>query len=158
MLGAIGCQRTKPQAPANRHKLVDSTEMAQVLMTQRLVEEANIQVAQYANTSDAAHVFTEQGYWYRIVTHTQNDIVRKEQRVIVRMVVHDLKGKLLFDNEQLVMVGKHDIPASVDLFLQQMRIGERASLLLPWYAAYGALGNDLVPAYANIRMEIEIIE
>ncbi len=157
-LALVGCKRTKPQAPANRYVQVDSTELAMALMTQRMVEEANNTLAQYVRRLDSAYALAQRGYWYRITQHTANDTIRKNQQVLAHIVVQDLQGQLLTDSEQSLIVGQQILPADVEAFLLQMCIGERASLLLPWYVAYGALGNEWVPAYANVRMEIEIIE
>ncbi len=144
--------------PTNRHVEVDSTELAMALVKQRMVEEANTVLARYVRSLGVPYVLERTGYWYRVVYHTTNDTIRKNQQVLAHIVVQDLQGTLLTDSEQLLNVGKQEVPAVVDAFLLQRCIGERASLLLPWYAAYGALGNEYVPAYANVRMEIEIIE
>ncbi len=158
LLFPMSCQRTKPQAPANRSRQVDSTELAMALLTQQMVEGANTELARYVNTLDTAYTLDSRGYWYTKTRRTDGDTIRKEQEALLRVVVHDLQGTLLTDSEVAIVVGKQALPAAIDAFLQQMCMGEKASLIVPWYAAYGATGTETIPAYENIRMEIEVIE
>ncbi len=163
MLGAVllmpmGCRRTRPQMPANRHKQVDSTELAMALLTQRMVEGANNELALYVKGLDSAYVLERRGYWHRMVLRTDGDTLGKDRETLLRVVVQDLQGKMLEDSEVNVVVGKQELPAAVDKYLQTMCVGECASLLVPWYAGYGATGTEKIPAYTNVRMTIQVIE
>ncbi len=163
MLGAflllpMGCQRTKPQAPANRHKSVDSTELAMALLTQRMVEAADADVARYVRSLDAMYTLAERGYWYCKTQRRQGDALRKDSEAKVRIVVQDLQGNVLEDSEVEVTVGKQALPVALDEYLLQLCVGEKASLVVPWYAAYGATGTNTIPAYTNVCVTIEVIE
>ncbi len=163
MLGAVllmpmGCRRTRPQMPANRHKQVDSTELALALLTQRMVEGANADVARYVQDLDTTYTLAARGYWYCKTQCGQGDALKKDSEARVRVVVQDLQGNVLDDSEVDVTVGKQALPIALDEYLLQMCVGEKASLIVPWYAAYGATGTNTIPAYTNVRVAIEVIE
>ncbi len=156
LLIPTGCHRTKPQVPANRKVAVDSTALSAALMAQRLVEEANIAVAQFVHQLDSAYVLETGGYWRRIVHRTVGNILQKEEHVDIHTRVYSLQGSMLVDAQQTVQVGKKEVPAAIDDILLQMRRGEVVSLIVPWYAAFGASGTAQVPAYENIRIEMKV--
>lgn len=39
-----------------------------------------------------------------------------------------------------------------------MRVGEKATLLLPFYLAFGNVGYDQLPAYSPVRVEMELLQ
>ncbi len=154
----VSCQRTKPQLPSNRVQEVDSTELRMALLTQRLVEEANTSLAQYVQGLDSAYVLELIGYWQRVPHRLDGAKLQKNEKVLLHSKIYTLSGELLLDTEEVVTVGKREVPVAVDDFLVEMRAGECASLLIPWYAAFGAIGNENVPAYENVRIEIKVTE
>lgn len=158
LLLPIGCQRTQPQRPSNRSVAeVDSTELARLYFTQRMAEEANTALAQFVGQLDSAYVLDERGYWYRFVERNeQGEHLQKEQQVLVHLLVFTLQNEALFDQQMLVKVGQGSVPAAVDNILLTMAAGERVSLLVPWYQAFGAIGNEQVPAYMNVRIDLQV--
>ncbi len=156
LLLPIGCQRTQPQRPSNRSVAeVDSTELARLYFTQRMAEEANTALARFAGQLDSAYVLDARGYWYRFVEKKeQSEHLQKEQQVLVQLLVYTLQNEALSDQQMLIKVGQGSVPAAVDNILLKMALGERVSLLVPWYQAFGAIGNEQVPAYANVRIEL----
>ncbi len=67
-----------------------------------------------------------------------------------------LAGELISDVVQQVNVGKKEVIPAIEYALKQMRRGEKALLLAPWYTAYGAIGNEEVKPYTNLKIEIEV--
>ncbi len=158
LLIPTSCQRTKPQSPSNRAQEMDSTEMHMALLTQRLVEEANASLVQFVQGLDSAYVLERFGSWHRVTQRVKGERLQKDDKVLLHSQTYTLQGDLLSDTEDVVTVGKREVPVAVDRLLTEMCAGESASLIVPWYAAYGATGNEVVPAYTNIRIEIELTE
>ncbi len=154
----LGCNKTKPQAPANRKTEVDSTQMAMMLLTQRLVDEAITEVNSYILTLDSAYVQTPSGCWVRHVTKQEGDTLTKGQHVRLHSIVSTLKGETLIDAENAIQVGSNEVVNAVDDVLLNCRYGERVSIIAPWMSAFGAAGNERVPGYTNVRIELEIYE
>ena len=42
--------------------------------------------------------------------------------------------------------------------LQQLHVGDKATLFIPYHLAYGASGTRSIPGKTNIIFEVEIIE
>ncbi|MGK0253686.1 MAG: peptidyl-prolyl cis-trans isomerase A (cyclophilin A), partial [Mariniflexile sp.] len=42
--------------------------------------------------------------------------------------------------------------------LQQLSVGDKATLFIPYHLAYGETGNRSIPPKANLIFEVEIIE
>ncbi len=123
-----------------------------------MVEKANTDLALYVKELDSAYTLAPRGYWYRKTVSTQGDTLRKNDEVTVRMLLHDLYGNFLEDAEANLIIGKQTLPIAIEDYLLHMCVGEKASLIIPWYDAYGTIGTNTIPAYTNIRVAIEVIE
>ena len=42
--------------------------------------------------------------------------------------------------------------------LQQLQVGDKATLFIPFYLAYGETGNSFIPPKSNLIFEVEILE
>jgi FKBP-type peptidyl-prolyl cis-trans isomerase len=53
--------------------------------------------------------------------------------------------------------GSGNLIAGFEEAVMKLRIGERASIILPYKLAYGTAGNSAIPGYSPLYFEIEII-
>lgn len=150
----LSCQRTKPQAPS-RHSEQDSSRVAMLLVTQRLAEEADKELTQYAAQTNGEYTLDEYGFWYKYIKRTNGSYWRKGEAVLIHTKIFSFTGALLLDNQEQIEIGKGEtIPAIEDMLLM-MRRNEACELLIPWYLAFGASGNENVEPYTNVRIDIE---
>jgi FKBP-type peptidyl-prolyl cis-trans isomerase len=42
--------------------------------------------------------------------------------------------------------------------LKLMKTGEKYRLIIPWYLAYGTLGNGPIPPFTSIVFDVQLIE
>lgn len=152
----VACQRTKPQAPANRTEAADSAQLAMVFFYQRMAEEADRSLAQTVQTSGQPYTLHNTGFWYRITRRTELPHLQKGQLVTLCMKVYTLQDTLLLDTQESIEVEKRQIVKAVDSFLPEMRMDESAVLLVPWYCAYGQTGTGEIPPYENVKIKIEV--
>jgi FKBP-type peptidyl-prolyl cis-trans isomerase len=69
--------------------------------------------------------------------------------------IFDLRDStLLEDIRETAQVGKYERMEALAALLSELHRGDSLSLLVPWYLAYGATGNEHVAPYSNIRIEI----
>lgn len=68
------------------------------------------------------------------------------------MVVKDLQGNLLLDEQKEYRLGHCDLPEAVEHNLAAQR-----SILAPYYVAFGSQGTDAIPPYTNVIIEIELL-
>ena len=153
------CQRTKPQAPSNRYHKTDTLGVGMVLLNQRLAEEADIQLRKYVkgnNLNDLNNLqLTETGVWYQ-QEMTKTARLKKNDVVTLKYTISTLRDSLLLDNVQSVTVGRRETIAAIDDMLYELGRGEKVVMFVPWHQAYGATGNKYVPAYTNIKIELEV--
>lgn len=153
------CGKQKPQLPSNKQPEVDSVALAMIEMNQRLVQKANDELASYVVTSGQPYVQDDQGFWYMITRRTEGLMLQKEQTVTITQQVYLLDGTLCEDMVMTLQIGKKQVPTAVESALLLLREGESASILAPWYLAYGQYGNEAkIGAYANVRFEISVME
>lgn len=150
----VSCQRTKPQAPSH-HAEQDSVKVAMLLVTQRLAEEADKELTQYASRTNGEYTLDDFGFWYKYLKRTDGNYWQKGEQVLIHTQIFSLKGELLLDSKEQIEIGKGNaIPAIEDMLLM-MRKNEACELLVPWYLAFGASGNENIAPYTNIRIDIE---
>ena len=150
----MACGKTQPQRPTfkNRPQAADSTVVALVEVNQRMAADADSRLARYA-TEDYA--LQEEGYWVSGLHDIETGFSDSTQ-VCVRMQVYDTEGNLYEDRHETFCVGKTGDMRVLDPVLRQLHRGDSVSILAPWYMAYGSLGNQVVPPYTNVRIELRV--
>ena len=81
-------------------------------------------------------------------------------RVVYRSFVNDTVEIAKSDNREKpyeFVVGNGDVLRGLDLAVQQLKIGEKATLIIPPHLAYGNKKFGKVPENATIRMELEVL-
>lgn len=154
LLCIVGCQRTKPQAPSHRTEK-DSSEMALLLMNQRLAVEADRELAQYVNHVDSGYVLSEWNVWYKYLQRTDEPRWKRNEQVLLHAQVYTLEGQLLVDSEEVIVLGKGETLQAIETMVLEMRRDEACRILSPWYLAYGVSGSNEVPPYMNVKIDLE---
>lgn len=165
LVGAVSCQKTKPQAPTLRGEnseqtlsKEDSAKLELVLLTSRLAEEADKELALWVNQQEEPYVLDIEGYWYFIGHHSQGARFQKGQEVKVKALIYDMDGTLLMDEQTTLTLGKRETIRAIESALLNLREGESCTVLAPWYCAFGQTGNQAVKPYQNIKIEIQTNE
>lgn len=63
----------------------------------------------------------------------------------------------------LIKRGSSGLIDGMAIALQNMAVGDKASIIIPWYLAYGEAGrgtayNMIIPTYAALRFDVELLE
>ena len=170
-LGLIGlavvlaaCQpTTKPQRPTRRGEArpVDSTLLALMTINSRLADEADKNVTRYIQSNNLGGYQMDCGAWQVTTTYADpTDTITPHDGELwaLTMIVTDLNGTALANEELTVRIPSQDLPPAARDALTSLHRGDRTRLICPWYAAYGAVGNDNIPAYTNCVIDIYIHE
>lgn len=153
-LVSAGCRKTQPQIPSyksGRAVVADSALLQALEMNRRLAEEADRQLSRYAAEG---YAMTESGYWAKGLRDTGNRL-QEGENVEVHLRVLALDSSLIEDMRSTLTIGKEQLPEAATDALRQMARGEKVSLAVPWYLAFGSTGTDHVPPYTNVLIEIE---
>ena len=150
------CTPQQPQRPTfhgrGQEVKTDSALLQTMVLNQHLAEQADRDLTRFAGEGYAQ---TELGYWaktLRVVDHP----LQTDQRVLVHMQVFVLTGQQVEQVSEWMTVGQTECMQAVGDALTQMERGEQVSLIVPWYLAYGATGNEHVPPYTNVRVELTV--
>lgn len=73
------------------------------------------------------------------------------------MVVKDLQGNLLLDEQKEYRLGHCELPEAVENTLNYQLSTINFKVLAPYYVAFGSQGTDAIPPYTNVIIEIELL-
>ncbi len=157
----VACGKVAPQRPSQRSgekPKEDSTTLALMEMNQRMAIEADKQVSAYAQEKEETYSLMDiSNTWLFVLEKGEGDTAPKEgEQWEMHICTRTLQGKLLCDVEQTYAIGKGELLPCIDIATDELRHGERLIMVAPWYAAYGMHGNETVPPYTNVILEIEI--
>lgn len=57
-----------------------------------------------------------------------------------------------------VIIGKRGLIEGWQEAIPKMQVGEKAKIIVPWRLAYGPQGSEIVPPYANLVFELELVK
>ena len=120
-----------------------------------MAEEADRQVIEYVQKQEMDYAQTELGTWGRKTRGTDEGETPKKNEVwTIRMVIKDLNDKLLEDIEKTYVIQHEELPRGVEDIVSEMHHGEEATLITPWYDAFGQQGTEVIEPFTNLRIEI----
>ncbi len=121
---------------------------------------ADEEVKRFIALHDSLHFTQTDGFYLcKMEEQTEqqtNDSIRKGDIVMVRALIFDFYGNLLIDNEQLLKAGTGEAVRMIDELLLKMCYGDHYRVVVPWYKAYGASGNNVVKPYQNIWIDLKV--
>lgn len=143
-----GCKKVQPQAPANKVE-ADSAEINATLINMRLAEQADLTCSLFVKDLGRAYALDEMGYWYSFTRRTDNTPIKKDDHVEIFFRSYLLNGLLIEDTQRTIQVGHRDVVPALDFFLREAHEGDEATMVVPYYLAYGRDGSNVAPAMAN---------
>lgn len=149
----VACGKTQPQRPTFLHgeENADSTLLQAITMNQHMAEEADRQLLRYAE----GYVLLEENIWVKGLCESAQPLPENEL-VSLHARFYSLDSVLLEDHRQEVTIGRIEDIQGVVTVVNKMARGDSVSLLVPWYEAFGSAGNQQVPPYENLRVELTI--
>lgn len=155
----VGCNRTKPQTPANR-PMQDTIALALIELNQRYAQEAATHLAFYANQLPHPYVLDDMGYWYRIVDQGSDVPVQGLEQVTLHRQEYALEDSLVLYRDEVIHVKpeKKEVMEAIDRAFEHLHVGDSVSILAPWFLAYGPKGDgaDILP-YTSLRIELRVL-
>lgn len=158
--GVMGCNRTKPQTPANR-QVKDTVALALIELNQRYAQEAATQLAFYVNEHTLNYVLDDMGYWYCIVEKGDGPLTTEHEEITLHRREFALTDTATLYKDEVLQVRpqKREIMDAIDRAFEHLHVGDSVSILAPWYLAYGPKGDgeDILP-YTSLRIEVRIMQ
>jgi FKBP-type peptidyl-prolyl cis-trans isomerase len=154
--GILG--REKPGEPANKYM----REAMNTPQTPQLSTEESAVIAEKFNTATVR----PSGLRYLIRTPGTGDAApRSGQEVTV-----NYEGSLLLSGKKFdssydrhrpftFMTGVGRVIPGWDVMIQEMKLGEKRTVIIPWWLGYGAAGRPpVIPPKASLVFEIELLD
>jgi chaperone required for assembly of F1-ATPase len=156
-LWITACKQS-PQLPANKTTGIDSIANNLLAVNQDLIHYEDSVLNVYVATLDSGYLKSKLGFWYKINLRTQKALIREKDKCRFQYSIYSLNDSLLTDMAQAeIVVGKKNTIRGIEEALLLMRPGETATLILPWYLAYGMKGNDNgVAAYTSVKVHLSV--
>ena len=155
------CGRMSPQRPSQRLGQTpepDSSHLALIELNHRLAETADQEVLRWVQSQSESYALYELHAWLTFLERGDRDVpaLQPDDRVEVHMQVYDLHGKMLMDSQRQYTIGKMELPPAVDANICALHPHARVRIAVPWYTAFGAQGNDDIPPYTNVIIDLAI--
>lgn len=136
------CQKPLPQLPSNKGNAVDSTALALQAIQNRLAEREDSLLMEFANGYEKQLQKDSTGFWFVIEKNkTTSKLLKNGDKCNINAEFYSLEGDLLHTEITEITVGKREHTVVIDLVLQKMSRGNEATIVAPWYLAYGTKGN-----------------
>ena len=153
---SVSCRKQPPQLPSNKGNEVNENAAVLLNINQVIINEEDSLLSQYISTTDSVFQKSDIGFWHRISTRTNNVQLAEKSIATISYQLFLVEGTLLAEEKRTVEIGKKQIPTGLEEGLKLMRKGETATLVVPWYLAYGMQGNDIVPPYTSVIFVVKI--
>ncbi len=162
ILAFAGCTPQAPQRPSQRSGQTspsDSITLAMVELHQRLADAADIELNRYIKEHPGQWFSQDDGSWWMRLQVTGDRQQVTGDKLQIRLITRDLEGKLLSDVEGEYELGKCQLPEAVEsvITLNFKLSTFNFKVLAPWYVAYGSQGNDAIPGYQNVIIEVYLL-
>lgn len=151
------CHRTKPQTPSNYKQEDDSLQTMLLLLNQQYAENAEQELTKRVKESGEPFVLTPAHIWYLKKEKTDLPPIRKRQNIEYVVNIYTLDSVLLLNERATIDVGQKQTINGIDELLPMLKHQEKVIALVPWYQGYGQLGDDIVPPYTNLMLDLEIL-
>ncbi|MFD1163743.1 peptidylprolyl isomerase [Hwangdonia seohaensis] len=166
-----------PKIFVNHFAEVDRLEKEKAAKAEAILKATN----EKFNKQKTEAITLPSGLQYFITEKGQGEKLNETNKVLTHYAVYFENGKLLETsslkiaealdvvNEKRKLADKYE-PITADLSpdarmisgfkegLQQLNVGDKATLFIPYHLAYGESGNRGIPPKSNIIFEVEILE
>jgi len=133
------------------------------LMNERELLEPE-ELAEYLEENNITTTPTASGIYFIEKVAGTGPVVKKGDRIKAHFVIRTIKGPQLYSSYEVgnpldVEIGRTFDNDGITEALQMVRMGTKATVLVPSHLAFGREGRgDMVPPYSTMIYEIEVVE
>jgi FKBP-type peptidyl-prolyl cis-trans isomerase len=154
----LSCTKQQPQLPSNKGVDIDRKAVSLLTINQNLAKKEDGILKAIALQKDKAFKKSEIGFWYKIERIGKGPKINDSTVCKFSCRLLSLKGKLLQRDDKQIVIGKKQIVAGLEEGLKLMNKGDSATIIVPWYLAYGMKGEEpLIPPYTSLIYIVKIV-
>ena len=126
------------------------------------VKQESDEIDQYVKHKKWDMITTGTGLRYMITSKGNGDSVKVDQIVKVNYKIILLDGRVCYSSDSLgpkeFVVGADNVESGLHEGIQYLRVGDKATLILPSYMAHGLIGDESkIPPKASVIYELELL-
>ena len=154
----LSCTKQQPQLPSNKGVDIDKRAVSLLTINQNLAKKEDGILKTIALQKDKAFKRSEIGFWYKIERIGKGSKINDSTVCKFSCRLLSLKGKLLKHDDKQIVIGKKQIVSGLEEGLKLMNKGDSATIIVPWYLAYGMKGEEpLIPPYTSLIYVVKIV-
>ncbi|WP_430811780.1 MULTISPECIES: FKBP-type peptidyl-prolyl cis-trans isomerase [unclassified Carboxylicivirga] len=132
-------------------------------MNRQMVSAESRVIEQYIADHELDMKKSSTGYYYRVSTPAKGDTIKPRDVVTLAYTTRLLDGTVCYSSATEGMmtftVGKAQVEAGLEQFVQQLGQGAIGQIIMPPYLAHGIAGDgDKIPRLAILMMDIEVLK
>lgn len=116
-------------------------------------------LGEFVKSKAPGYTKSDLGFYYEMPkSEGLSKELSQRKTALIHFKVYDLESNLRFEvARQKVEFQKKELPIGIEAAAQMMRIGQKANFIIPWHLAYGVNGNEFVPPFTSVVVEMEIL-
>jgi len=155
----ISCVKQAPQLPSNKGNVPDKNIALLLKINKSIAVKEDSVLEKFVEKSGQKYQKNKQGFWYKIDESSNGTYLKQKETFRYKVKLFSLDGKLLLQEVKSATIGKKEIVVGIEEGIKLMKKGETATLIIPWYLAYGMKGNGKkVQAYTSIMYQVTLLE
>lgn len=153
----ISCTKPAPQLPSNKEIEAVSLSDSLLEINEQLIENENTLITELIKTKYPDFSRSNSGFWYKITESQYGKSIQQNEKYTVNYRLSSLDEKTLLNNKKIITIGKKEIISGIEECMKLMNEGDKATIIIPWYLAYGLKGNGAeIKPYTSIIAYISI--
>lgn len=152
-LTTSSCQKSA-QRPANKATKSEQTKEALTQLNKKAILQEDSLITNWITAQSIPFQHTQEGIW--IAKSTTATPLAQRSEIFLTYQAYNLQNRLLDSGEKRIHFKKKEIPIGLEKGLKYFNIGEKGTIVIPWYLAYGMLGNKKIPPYTSLKYQIEL--
>ena len=153
------CKRQAPQVPSNKGNEMDKNTVSLLAINQNLARKEDGLLEKFALQKNNSFKKSDLGFWYKIDASGNGTKLKDSVLCKFSYKLTSLKGKVLEMEVKQIVIGKKQVVVGLEEGLKLMNKGDSATIIVPWYLAYGMKGNaPLIPPYTSIIYNVRVFD
>ena len=155
----FSCTKPTPQIPSNKGNTPDTLSGRLLKINEKLTVYEDSVITELVEIRYSDFIKSNLGFWYKIEKSSTYSLIKDNDKCTVNYSLSTLNGKKLVHKKTTITIGKKEIIAGIEECLKLMSKGDKATVIIPWYLAYGLNGKDSeIEPYTSLIAELIVSE
>ena len=155
----FSCSKPAPQLPSNKGNTPDTVSGSLLKINEKLTGYEDSIITELVKIRYADFIKSNLGFWYKTENSSTKSLIKEYDKCTVYYSLSTLNGKKLIQEKTTITIGQKEIIAGIEECLKLMSKGDKATVIIPWYLAYGLNGKDSeIEPYTSLIAELIVLE